>query len=109
MTNSFQSLSGLGQVADQYEAVFCDIWGVIHNGRDAYYEACDALERFREHAPVVMITNIPRPSVGVPDSFRQIGVPGEFYDAIVTSGDAVIDSLLLLRLGLHGTIRSMRG
>ena len=93
MTNSFQSLSGLGQVAEQYEAVFCDIWGVIHNGRDAYYEACDALERFREHAPVVLITNIPRPSVGVPDSFRQIGVPGEFYDAIVTSGDAVIDSL----------------
>jgi len=40
MTNSFQPLSGLGQVADQYEAVFCDIWGVIHNGRDAYYEAC---------------------------------------------------------------------
>ena len=93
MTNSFQPLSGLGQIADQYEAVFCDIWGVIHNGRIAFHEACEALERYREYAPVVLITNIPRPSIGVPDSFRRISVPGEFYDAIVTSGDAVIDSL----------------
>jgi HAD superfamily hydrolase (TIGR01459 family) len=93
MTDTFQSISGLGQIADQYDAVFCDIWGVIHNGRSPFHEACEALERFRERAPVVMITNIPRPSIGVPESFKRIGVPGEFYDAIVTSGDATIDSL----------------
>jgi len=93
MSDTFQSISGLGQIADQYDAVFCDIWGVIHNGRAPFHEACEALERFRERSPVVMITNIPLPSVGVPDDFKRIGVPGEFYDAIVTSGDATIDSL----------------
>ena len=93
MTQTFQSLSGLGQVADDYDAVFCDIWGVIHNGRIPFHEACDALERFRERGPVVLITNAPNPSITIPESFRDIGVPGEFYDAVVTAGDATIDAL----------------
>jgi len=93
MTDSFQPLSGLGQVADQYEAVFCDIWGVIHNGREPFREACEALERFKERGPVVLISNSPRPSVTIPAAFAEVGVPGEFWDAIVTSGDATIDAL----------------
>lgn len=93
MTQPFQTISGLGQIADDYDAIFCDIWGVIHNGKMPFHEACDALERFRERAPVVLITNAPGPSITVPDSFRDIGVPGEFYDAVVTAGDATIDAL----------------
>ncbi|GGX64634.1 haloacid dehalogenase [Litorimonas cladophorae] len=93
MSTPFQTLSGLGQVADDYDAVFCDIWGVIHNGKVPFHEACDALERFRERGPVVLITNAPNPSITIPESFRDIGVPGEFYDAVVTAGDATIDAL----------------
>jgi len=42
----FKSISGLGQIADNYDALLCDIWGVIHNGREPFMEACEALERF---------------------------------------------------------------
>ncbi len=93
MTEPFQTLAGLGQIADDYDAVFCDIWGVIHNGKVPFHKACDALERFRERGPVVLITNAPNPSLTIPESFRDIGVPGEFYDAVVTAGDATIDAL----------------
>jgi len=93
MIQPFQPLSGLGQIADQYDAVFCDIWGVVHSGRAPFHAACEALERFRERGPVVLISNSPRPSITIPESFRQLGVPGEFWDAIVTSGDATIDEL----------------
>lgn len=90
----FQMLSGLGQIAGDYDALFCDIWGVIHNGREPFLAACEALERFRqERGPVVLISNSPRPSVSIPEQFLQIGVPGELWDAIVTSGDATIDEL----------------
>jgi len=90
----FQALSGLGQIADDYDALLCDIWGVIHNGRDVFRAACEALERFQtERGPVILISNSPRPSVAIPEQFMQIGVPGEFWDAIVTSGDATIDEL----------------
>ncbi len=90
----FQPLLGLGQIADDYDAILCDIWGVIHNGREPFLRACDALERFRmERGPVVLISNSPRPSVAIPEQFREVGVPGEFWDAVVTSGDATIDEL----------------
>ena len=35
-------LSGLGEIADSYDVVLSDIWGVVHNGREAHPEACDA-------------------------------------------------------------------
>ncbi|PHR61643.1 MAG: TIGR01459 family HAD-type hydrolase [Robiginitomaculum sp.] len=93
MTN-FTDISGLGSIADEYDALLVDIWGVIHNGREAFDEAVVALERFRaERGPVVLISNSPRPSVAIPAQFDEVGVPHTIYDAIVTSGDATIDEL----------------
>lgn len=87
-------ISGLGSIADQYDALLVDIWGVIHNGREAFDEAVVALQRYRnEVGPVVLISNSPRPSVAIPAQFDQVGVPHTIYDAIVTSGDATIDAL----------------
>jgi HAD superfamily hydrolase (TIGR01459 family) len=92
--DDFQPLSGLGSIAEDYDAIFCDIWGVVHNGKRPHLKACEALERFREtRGPVVLISNSPQPSVAIPESFARIDVPGGFWDAIVTSGDATIDEL----------------
>lgn len=92
--SDFQKIAGLGQIADEYDALLCDIWGVIHNGKVPFPEACEALERFRsERGPVILISNSPRPSVAIPEQFAQVGVRGELSDAIVTSGDATIDEL----------------
>lgn len=90
----FQDISGLGQVAEDYDALLCDIWGVMHNGKTPYKDAITALERFRaERGPVILISNSPRPSAAIPAQFEQVGVLGEPYDAIVTSGDATINEL----------------
>ncbi|MBS0384983.1 MAG: TIGR01459 family HAD-type hydrolase, partial [Proteobacteria bacterium] len=40
-------LDRLEDIADRYDAVFCDVWGVVHNGRTPFTAACDALTRFR--------------------------------------------------------------
>ncbi len=91
---NFNTISGLGQIADDYDAALVDIWGVIHNGREAHTDAVQALQRFREErGPVVLISNSPRPSVAIPAQFDEVGVPHDVYDAIVTSGDATIDEL----------------
>jgi len=93
MTN-YTNIAGLGQIADDYDAMLVDIWGVVHNGRIPFVEAIAALERFREdRGPIVLISNSPRPSVAIPEQFDEVGVPHTFYDAIVTSGDATIDEL----------------
>ncbi|VAW02467.1 HAD superfamily protein involved in N-acetyl-glucosamine catabolism [hydrothermal vent metagenome] len=87
-------ISGLGQIADRYDAVLCDVWGVIHNGHEPFQASVAALARFRkERGPVILITNSPRPSREIPAQFDQIGVSHNCYDAIVTSGDATRSAL----------------
>ncbi|MGI9481653.1 MAG: TIGR01459 family HAD-type hydrolase [Hyphomicrobiales bacterium] len=75
-------------LAGRYDGWLCDVWGVVHNGVRAYDGAVEALTRFREGGGrVVLITNAPRPAASVVPQLRQLGVPGEAYDAVVTSGD----------------------
>jgi HAD superfamily hydrolase (TIGR01459 family) len=82
-------LEGLHEIADGYDALICDVWGVLHDGGHAHGRAVDALQRFRAgHGPVVLLSNAPRPVSVLEEQFAQIGVPSDCYDAIVTSGVA---------------------
>jgi len=82
-------ISGLSELVSLYDALLCDVWGVIHDGRRSFPAACDALARWRETAgPVVLISNSPRPSRDVAEQLRELGVPDESWTSIVTSGDA---------------------
>ncbi|HEX4182745.1 MAG TPA: TIGR01459 family HAD-type hydrolase, partial [Caulobacteraceae bacterium] len=82
-------LDGLGRIADRYDAILCDVWGVIHNGREAFPAACAALQRFAEtRGPVVLISNAPRPSAAVHDQLDALGVSRRAWSAFVSSGDA---------------------
>lgn len=81
--------SGLSELADAYDAILCDVWGVIHNGREAFPEACAALARYREtKGPVVLISNAPRPSGALYSQLDGVGVPRASWSGFVTSGDA---------------------
>ncbi len=80
---------GLSDISTQYDALFCDVWGVIHNGRQAFELACDALSRFRQKGgAVILITNAPVPKKHVIDYCRPLGVTEEVFDDCVSSGDA---------------------
>ena len=80
---------GLAGLASRYDTILCDVWGVIHNGRAAFTEACDALVKFRAGGGrVCLITNAPVPEAQVIRYFEPLGVPGEAFDACVSSGDA---------------------
>jgi len=49
-------------MAQNYDVLLCDVWGVIHNGVAAFAPACDALLPFRERGgTAILITNAPRP------------------------------------------------
>jgi HAD superfamily hydrolase (TIGR01459 family) len=81
-------LAGFKDLAGNYQAVLCDVWGVLHNGVHAYPAAVDALGRFRAGGGhVVLITNAPRPAAAVQRQLDRLGVDRKAYDAIVSSGD----------------------
>ncbi len=87
-------LFGLSQIASDYDAIFCDVWGVIHNGREAFADACVALKQFREtRGPVVLITNAPVPKDRVTRLFPKFGVPMDCFDDVIASGDATRNEL----------------
>jgi HAD superfamily hydrolase (TIGR01459 family) len=85
-------IGGLKELDGLYDALLCDVWGVLHNGVAAFPGAVEALCRFRaEVGPVVLITNAPRPAASIRDQLRLLDVPDSAYDAIVTSGDVTRD------------------
>lgn len=83
-----QSIASLEALTGRYSALLCDVWGVIHNGVEAFAEAAAALQAAREKGvAVVLITNAPRPRDGVIAQLANLGVPTSAWDQVVTSGD----------------------
>ncbi len=81
-------------LAAEYDALICDVWGVVHNGNTAHVAACEALKTFRDtRGPVVLLSNAPRPADDVEKQFARFGVPRDCYDTIITSGMAARESL----------------
>jgi HAD superfamily hydrolase (TIGR01459 family) len=81
-------VEGLEPLAERYDLVLCDVWGVLHNGVKAYEAASEALTRFRDRGGrVVLVSNAPRPGASVEKQLDGFSVPRTAYDAIVTSGD----------------------
>ncbi|MBD2747006.1 TIGR01459 family HAD-type hydrolase [Microvirga sp. BT688] len=81
-------VGGLQPLAERYDLILCDVWGVLHNGVKAYESASDALTRFRaKGGRVILVSNAPRPGASVGTQLDGFRVPRSAYDAIVTSGD----------------------
>ena len=86
-----RQISGLSAISDRYDAILCDIWGVLHNGVASFAAASQALVSFRRRGgTVVLITNAPRPSPPIHRQVLKLGVPPEALDGVVTSGDVTI-------------------
>jgi HAD superfamily hydrolase (TIGR01459 family) len=86
MTEIIRSLADL---SGRYDAVFCDLWGCLHNGKTAFPAAVAALQGFRKAGgKVVLLTNAPRPAASVIKQLQGLKVPRDAWDIVVTSGDA---------------------
>jgi HAD superfamily hydrolase (TIGR01459 family) len=103
-----------GTLLSRYDAVFCDVWGVMHNGKQAYHEAGEALARFRRlGGTVILVSNAPVPAEGVEFVLKKTGVRRDAWDAIVSSGDIALRHIAakgykrLHRIGPPGRDRSL--
>lgn len=84
-------LTSAGELLSRYDAVFCDVWGVVHDGLKAFPRACEALSRFRETGgTVVLVSNAPVPQARVAAMLDSRKVPRSAWDAIVSSGDIAL-------------------
>ena len=88
MPNGQLVTTGLSALAPDYRAVFCDIWGVLHNGVTPHLDAVAALRRYRDGGGrVILISNAARPAPQIVEMLADMGIGEDVYDRIVTSGD----------------------
>ncbi|MDN5249206.1 TIGR01459 family HAD-type hydrolase [Bartonella sp. TP] len=84
-----EKIESLLDIITPYKTLFCDIWGVVHNGVKIDVQAVNLLVQLRKKSiTVILVTNSPRLASEVAAQLKNIGVPEEAYDFIVSSGDA---------------------
>lgn len=82
-------ITALSEISSNYDALFVDLWGCVHNGVTAIPSAVAALQAYRKTGGIViLVTNSPRPRAGVEKQLVHFGVPTDAYDDIATSGDS---------------------
>ncbi len=97
MTEIIASLADLGT---RYDAVFCDLWGCLHDGKTPFPAAVAALQAFRSRGgKVLLLTNAPRPKSSIVKQLDGMGVPRDAWDEVVSSGDATQSAMLLGAVG----------
>ncbi|PWE17804.1 TIGR01459 family HAD-type hydrolase [Marinicauda salina] len=84
----------LSDLAPRYDAILCDVWGVIRDGHALIPAAIEALQRYRAGGGhVVLVSNSPRRSASLLNLLDQMSAPDDACDGAVTSGDATHDVL----------------
>ena len=83
-------LTGFAQIASEYDGFVLDLWGVIHDGVNAFPHAVDCLAHLREAGKTtLLLSNVPRPNDAVRTMMRRMGIEDALYTDILTSGEAV--------------------
>ena len=89
-----KKINNFQDIEDNYDSLICDVWGVIHNGRELFESVNDCLVNFRsKQKPVVLLSNAPRPSKYIERMLNQLGLDRKSFNEIVTSGDLTMSAL----------------
>lgn len=90
-----RQIDRFSDIAASYDAVYCDLWGCLHDGVRAFPAAVAALRAFRgTGGRVVLLTNSPRTTRGLLGQLEALQVPRDCWDCIASSGDATRAALM---------------
>ncbi len=83
-------LTGFSQIAVEYDGFVLDLWGVIHDGVNAFPHAVECLTHLRAAGKkTLLLSNVPRPNEAVRAMMRRMGIEDALYTDVLTSGEAV--------------------
>ena len=79
----------LSDIADRFDALILDLWGVVMDGTHAYPGALECLgELHARGKTVILLSNAPRRESAVAERLAGMGIHDRLYDRIVSSGEA---------------------
>ena len=87
--------TGLKSIIKDFDLLFIDIWGVIHNGIKIYDGAIQVLNELdKNDIKYVLLTNAPRPNKTVIKFLKNMGLDEKKCNNVFTSGEAALKYLL---------------
>lgn len=85
-------MSGLREIAAEYDGFLIDLWGVTHDGSTPYPGALDALKALRQEGKkIAFVSNSSSVAPNVAAQLTAMGISA--YDALITSGSLVAQAL----------------
>lgn len=82
-------IEGIGEIAGFYEGYILDLWGVVHDGEQAFPHTVPTLKEMkRAKRRVWLLSNAPRRAYTVAEKLTSMGVTPDLYAGIMTSGEA---------------------
>lgn len=82
-------IPGLSAIAERFDHVLLDQWGVLHHGRAVFPEARDAVRALKRAGKrVLVLSNSGKRAAENAARLAGLGLPEDAYDGIVTSGEA---------------------
>lgn len=95
MIDKIPLIEGLQKIAPRYDAILCDVWGVLIDGKRHFPAGARALEKFRAGGgAVVLITNASRPDDEVRRQLLGLGLPETAFDDLVSAGELTLRAML---------------
>ncbi|MGD0102643.1 MAG: TIGR01459 family HAD-type hydrolase [Rhodopila sp.] len=85
-----EHFSRFAPLAERYSGFILDLWGVIHDGINAFPHAVETLRQLRAAGKrTLLLSNVPRPNDAIQSMMRSMGIEDSLYTAVLTSGEAV--------------------
>ena len=80
---------GIKEISAHYQYFIFDLWGVIHDGTQAYDGVLEALLFLKkEGKKICFLSNAPRRSHKVAEILKKFSITEDLYEFILTSGEA---------------------
>jgi HAD superfamily hydrolase (TIGR01459 family) len=96
-------ISGLADIAGQFDAMLIDQFGVIHDGQKLYPGALEVMQQLkRTGVPVVVMTNSGKRAAPNAGRIMKMGIARELFVDCVSSGEVAWQSLDVKRAFLIG-------
>ena len=87
-------IEGLRSIIDNYDLLYIDLWGVVHNGVKLHEKAINVLnELLKIDKDFVLLTNAPRPIQTVKIILEKMGMEEKLRNYVFTSGEASLSYL----------------
>ncbi|MEQ9490102.1 MAG: TIGR01459 family HAD-type hydrolase [Alphaproteobacteria bacterium] len=87
-------VDGIGALADTFDTVLLDQWGVVHDGENLHDGAADAIGRLKAVGKqIVILSNSGKRVDDSHDRMRRMGITPESFDGVITSGELVYRNL----------------